>query len=339
MKVFPTFLLLGSAWTCHAWHSPSDSWEWLQDYHGAEEGPSSYTSSSHDQIPEHESSDFSVWQKLRDIENDGTSNWQQHLGPDSPSNIAIFDSSDSEPDQSFGLPIFCLCKNFLKETGALIEHDSTSEAVSESPFDSLGEGQAMVVKQDTEFWSFCSSFRSIVKPQPETGPSSLAERMGYFIDNRNIWLKFWGKRTGIDLQQYVDQIKFKPMKQTFPLFLFYIEVITMILPKIKMEGLEARCEWYIELANKMYKPPDRKREPMLYAQVQFLARMDTRSNKRLAALPKAFVSAWAKKYRPGILANPDARSRNEFELPLGITVFLNLLFTHSIFQLTKECYD
>ncbi|PLW30243.1 hypothetical protein PCANC_25209 [Puccinia coronata f. sp. avenae] len=338
MKVLPTFLLLGTSWTCQALDSLSDLSEWPQNYHRAEEGASSYTSHSHDQIPEHESLDFSGWQKIWDSADDGTANWQQHLGPvstlpsDSQPNIPI-SGSLREPAQSFGLPILWLTKKFFKKTGALIEHHSTFRAGPKPPLGSLEVGQAMVVNDDAEFWKFCGSFRSIVKG----GSSGLSERTRYFINNRHIWIKFWERQTGINLQKYVDQITFEPMKQTFPLFLFHIEVITMVLPKMKMEGLHARCDWYVQLANAMYKPQNPDKDPTMHALVQSLSRRRTEAFRSLAGLTKTFVSAWANRYRPRIFATEKARSRDEFKLPLTIGIFLNTIFTSSIVQFTHEC--
>jgi hypothetical protein len=320
MKVFPPFLLLGTAWTCHALHSPSDSWEWTQNYHRAEEGASSYTSSHQDQVPDQPQSspDVSFWKNIHDSANDA--NWQKHLDP-----------------ESFGLPISSLTKNLFKEAGVLIEHHSTARVKPPTPLELLGEGEGMVAEDDDDFWRFCVSFRSIVSSPARQGPSGLHERTRYFINNRHIWLKFWEGRTGINLQQYVDKITYKPMKETFPLFLFHVEVITMVLPEMKMEGLRARCEWYVEVANAMFKSIDPDKQPTLHALAEHFRVKPAASDQNLAALPKSFVLAWANKYRPRIFAGYNAGSLDKFNLPLPVNIFLNSLFTHTIVQLTDEC--
>ncbi|PLW43136.1 hypothetical protein PCASD_08046 [Puccinia coronata f. sp. avenae] len=194
----------------------------------------------------------------------------------------------------------------------------------------------MVVEEDTQFWPFVVWFRSTVSAPTESG-SSLAERTRYFLTNRHIWLEFWEKRTGINLQEiYVNRIKLQSMKKTFPLFLFYIEVITMVLPEMRMEGLHARCEWYVKVANAMYQRVDPDEEPKLYELAKHLEGKLTDSDSKLAALPKTVVLAWANEHRPRIFATPKAQSWTEFELPQHVAIFLNLIFNHLIVELTES---
>jgi hypothetical protein len=56
------------------------------------------------------------------------------------------------------------------------------------------------------------------------------DEITFFTWNKEIWLTCWKKKTAIKLDGYVEQLPSGTLERMFPLFLFYIEIFTMILP-------------------------------------------------------------------------------------------------------------
>jgi hypothetical protein len=92
---------------------------------------------------------------------------------------------------------------------------------------------------------------------------------------------------------YVVRIKCNVFKQIFPLYLFYIKVFIMILPKMKTEGLNVRYECFVELANTMYRLPLRPEDPELSKSAQYLSKRDPSSFSEQSAMFWVFIYTWA----------------------------------------------
>jgi hypothetical protein len=114
-------------------------------------------------------------------------------------------------------------------------------------------------------------------------------------------LDYWKEKTNIKLYHYVDQIKDKLFKKVFPLFLFHIEVITLILPPMKMEGLDARFQWYVKLANAISNRPKSQEDHQLQKLAESFPFTKPTTPQAVNATLWKFVAAWARKYRPRIL--------------------------------------
>ncbi|PLW07793.1 hypothetical protein PCANC_24218 [Puccinia coronata f. sp. avenae] len=102
-----------------------------------------------------------------------------------------------------------------------------------------------------------------------------------------------------------DQIKAYPSNKMFRLqkyisTIFYIEVLTMILPKTSMEGLRARSECFVELANAASHPQDYEQDPDLYEVAGYLSRKSINQWKERRTMLWIFIYRWARQYMPGI---------------------------------------
>ncbi|PLW22615.1 hypothetical protein PCASD_12228 [Puccinia coronata f. sp. avenae] len=197
-------------------------------------------------FPVHEDSESSFWKNILESDKAGTA-WQHLLSSTDLTSSSlephIPPTGLSKRGTSFGLPIFWFTRQDLPEAGKTTQHPQSSLFQFQLFLASLGEEEPVVVDDDAKLYELCQSYDSIAAPTEEN-ISRVCERTGYFINNRRIWLRYWEAHTGIKLDVYLKNIKYEAFKGIFPLFLFYIEAITMILPKIKMEDLKDRCKWF-----------------------------------------------------------------------------------------------
>jgi hypothetical protein len=265
----------------------------------------------------------------------------------------------SEPATSFGLPIEWFTREFFREARISTEAAELAEPATkggmkrapkrmaqgstqgapgnydklESHLRDLEAGQPVVIHDDTKLhdWS-----RSYFTRKIDTDDLSAVRgrRTRYFFEHREIWLDFWEAQTGIDLKSYVDQIQIEPYKLIFPLFLFYIEIITLILPRTKMEGLENRCQWFVNVANSV--PKHRLLDPQKDSEIaQILFRKKADSNIDRNVVTWIILFAWIKQYRPQIL--PQEAFEPPFRMTVSIKSLWNTLFMCSVVKLTEEC--
>ncbi|PLW17007.1 hypothetical protein PCANC_11373 [Puccinia coronata f. sp. avenae] len=251
-------------------------------------------------------------------------------------------SSSSKSATSFGLPIPWFTKKFLREAGESPDaHHQPSIEKLRIHLQSLEEEQQVVLDDDAKIYGFCQAFHGIIVPRDPTRPAGMDyQQATYFIDNRNIWLDYWQKRTNIRLHDYVGQIKHITFIQTFSLFLCYIEVITLILPPMEMEALDVRCKWFVKLANAISNPWDRKPEEdqELNKLAQSFAFKKPTSPAHLSAILWKFVAAWARTYRPSmVITDPKQKPEKALKVARSVTSFINAIFASSIVELTRQC--
>ncbi|PLW48321.1 hypothetical protein PCASD_02872 [Puccinia coronata f. sp. avenae] len=84
-------------------------------------------------------------------------------------------------------------------------------------------------------------------------------------------------------------------------FLKKAEVITLILPPMKMEGLDARFQWYVKLANAISNRPKSQEDHQLQKLAESFPFTKPTTPQAVNATLWKFVAAWARKYRPRIL--------------------------------------
>jgi hypothetical protein len=239
----------------------------------------------------------------------------------------------SKRGTSFGLPIFWFTRQDLPEAGKTTQHPQTSLFQFQLFLASLGEEEPVVVDDDAKLYELCQSYDSIAAPTEEN-ISRVCERTGYFINNRRIWLRYWEAHTGIKLDVYLKNIKYEAFKGIFPLFLFYIEAITMILPKIKMEDLKDRCKWFVQFGNRRQNASRPQGDADFNEIAMILSQKHTYSYEPLILILWTFITAWARQYRPRMFP-PRAGNRSQITAPLAR--FFNAIFAKSIVKLTEEC--
>ncbi|PLW17006.1 hypothetical protein PCANC_05793 [Puccinia coronata f. sp. avenae] len=259
--------------------------------------------------------------------------------PINPFQPRIPTSSSLAPATSFGLPIPVFTKKFFQEAGESNDkHDAHSIEKILIHLELREEESPVMMDDDTNLFRFCQHFpyiRTKKNPREKTEKGMTYRQTKYFTTNRKIWLNYWKAKTNIDLDGYVKQIDLPSFRKIFPLFLFHIEVITMILPPMKMEGLDARCQWYVKFVNAINKLPDAQEEPELYQQVHSFSPKNPRSSNHHSAALWKLVPAWAKTYRPSIIIRETPGK--PLQVPPGTTSFINAIFAGSITKLTQKC--
>ncbi|PLW09264.1 hypothetical protein PCANC_01527 [Puccinia coronata f. sp. avenae] len=248
-------------------------------------------------------------------------------------------SSSSEFVPGFGLPINFFTKNFFKEAAhskgihqGLLDKILTHFG-SPTHFGSLKEDEEVKIGHDSQLWEASKSFRSIKSNIKDTGKLT-AQSATYFIKSSATRMDYWKKRTQIRLDDYVRMIESSGFKDIFPLYLFYIEFLTMILPKKPMEELDARCKFFVDLANAAVRLPVRVRDAELSEIAHSLSRKAPKEQAKRSTIAWAFVFAWAKKYRPEIFITEMKQAKPQ--LPTNVTSFINALVSCTVKELTEQ---
>jgi hypothetical protein len=263
-------------------------------------------------------------------------------------------SGASTPATSFGLPIWAFTKQFVREADQLNDgHDARSIEKRLNYFVSYGEEQPLVIDDNSEFYKFCSTFHLIPTPiasQNENVKWGLSyEQTRWLINHSIVWFNYWEKKTKINLKHYFNEIKLAAFRDVFPLFLFYIEIITMILTWKQMEGLHVRCQWFIKFANTITNlhNAESELEPQedleLYKLAQaFSFTEPPRSSKNIRAALWKFVAAWARTYRPRIFPKKSDKKTLETDeksllsMSMSARSLINSIFAGSIYKLTQQ---
>ncbi|PLW20233.1 hypothetical protein PCANC_07449 [Puccinia coronata f. sp. avenae] len=172
--------------------------------------------------------------------------------------------SSTEPATSFGLPIPRFTKKFLKKAGesSKLHHENSIEKL-QTHLKSLGEEQPVVLNDDTNFYKFCEGFHLIKPTQGQNKAGMTYNQTSFFLNER--------------------------------------EVITLILPPMKMEGLDARFQWYAKLANTISNRPKSQEDHQLQKLAESFPFTKPTTPQAVNATLWKFVAAWARKYRPRML--------------------------------------
>ncbi|PLW55247.1 hypothetical protein PCANC_03265 [Puccinia coronata f. sp. avenae] len=257
-------------------------------------------------------------------------------------------SSEAQPSGGLLLPIPWFTKKFFKEAGGMMQDSATYLLNTiQMRLDRFPEERPVVLKDDTSFYQLCLNFHSvpIIKTSRENQHWEVMQETGVFIRDIPTWFRYWKTQTNIDLDTtYRQQIKSHDFQRIFPLFLVYIEMITMILPKrseTEMEvDVEARCQWFVQAANADHNLADLQQDPALRELGEYFSRLeDPRyTYETINERVWEFIVVWARKFRPSILAQGMTGTKGgRFEMATPVKGFIDAVFATTIASLTHEC--
>lgn len=161
----------------------------------------------------------------------------------------------------------------------------------------------------------------------------------FFSENGKLWMEYWKVNYGIDLkdqQKELQQPEFQKMTEILPLYLFYIEMITKIIPRsssIKRSILDELkqglflhkflcLEYYTKWGNL-----EGQTEP--FSSINKHLRVSRKH--RLQRLTWVFIDFWIQNERIQLIANSEKRSLHK-----SFKELFTKVFAYSIGELTKR---
>ncbi|KAI9609463.1 hypothetical protein H4Q26_007419 [Puccinia striiformis f. sp. tritici PST-130] len=191
----------------------------------------------------------------------------------------------------------------------------------------------------------------------DRGPRSafIHDQRKQFLGHKDMWYRYWEAQTGIDFKKsFEDQIDNRQLRETFPCFLFYVELIMTVvrgnqepiagqnqlgfISKLEYtNGLTTSSELYLELVLYLegYLMKGRLEEDNPYKEettALISAHTGYRLNNNLTVW--IFLELWIKIHRPGLWAQMlNSRKR---KIGDNAKAFINDIFCYAIEKLNSR---
>ncbi|OAV86609.1 hypothetical protein PTTG_29810 [Puccinia triticina 1-1 BBBD Race 1] len=178
--------------------------------------------------------------------------------------------------------------------------------------------------------SFLSRSDNKVQEHPYTRVRRLSEKLHDFAPHYLHWYQHWFDETGIDFEKNLLQphfISFQDAGVLFPLYLFYVEMISSIVPRNKEVTLEDELYWAQNFFNewtKICNDPKYQTDPRFKKTIELFIRQRKRPGpKKILPLLWSYLELWMKTHRNGIF---EKKSR---AISKVVKEFFNNVFTYA----------
>ncbi|KAI9611056.1 hypothetical protein H4Q26_008903 [Puccinia striiformis f. sp. tritici PST-130] len=217
------------------------------------------------------------------------------------------------------------CKQKLKEIFRLF---------SETP-------EGMIVIPESRFSSFYTLFSNLTKEKA----SLMREKRGLFLKIVRPWYSYWETQTGVTLRHLPARFQYATIRKTFPMFLFYVSMISKIVPRQDLEGnnnlaseLKSACGTFLRLGSSVIRskeriPYDRNDDVLTKIRKRVQNQLRNSGDGVLNSALWSFLEFWMYIKRPSFIENTLGEHQ---KFNVVAKSFFNSIFILSVENLTKQ---